>query len=85
MIVLGKGGANVELCRQLFLTEAGFGLVIDWDLRAEKAGSDVYLRWESFKRMRQWSLPVSVRKGGRGFASKTMGGHGLGIRKRGLG
>lgn len=76
MIVRGKGGANVEFCRQLFLTEAGFGLVIDWDLRTEKAGSDVYLMTESFERMRQWSLPASVRVGGRGFASKTMGGHG---------
>ena len=64
VIVRGKAGANVE---------AGCGLVIDWDLRAEKVESDVYLMKESLERMGKWSLPVSAVVADRGFDSKAMG------------
>ena len=73
VIVRGKAGAQVEFGRQLLLAEAGCGLVIDWDLRAEKVESDVYLMTESLERMGKWSLPVSVVVGDRGFDSKAMG------------
>ena len=73
VIVRGKAGANVEFGRQLLLAEAGCGLVIDWDLRAEKVESDVYLMRESLERMGKWSLPVSAVVADRGFDSKAMG------------
>ena len=73
VIVRGKAGAQVEFGRQLLLAEAGCGLVIDWDLRAEKVESDVVLMTESLERMGKWSLPVSVVVGDRGFDSKAMG------------
>jgi hypothetical protein len=72
VIVRGKAGAEVEFGRQLLLAEASCGLVIDWDLRAEKVESDVYLVGESLRRFAGWELPVKVVVGDRGFDSKQV-------------
>lgn len=70
VIVRGKAGAEVEFGRQLLLAEAACGLVIDWDLRADKVESDVFLLRESLERFAAWELPVNAVVGDRGFDSK---------------
>lgn len=62
----------MEFCRQLLLAEAACGLVIDWDLRADKVESDVFLLGESMERFAAWDLPVKTVVGDRGFDSKQM-------------